>query len=327
MKFTPIEQRSPIMPYTFEPPAGSTRTVLVVGASGRLGRQVVRALKRRGHRVRALSRDPARLAPVAGEIDARYRGDLTQPESLVSGCAGADVVICCAGAPLCPYEEASEPRFADVDLRGAVNLLRIAREAEVSRFVCIAPFAPERFEGTEYGYAREQFVELALESGVPCTVIRPTLMFGLCASIFPLVAGGRRWLLGDADTPVNPIDERDVAELCVGAVTSDATVIEGGGPDTLTPRKMATAMLESLGVDSVPLELPSWGCRTAAAVARPFRPRAAALLELAAAATSGGAIAPELGRRSWSEYLANASGAANARVTPAYGGAVRAPWT
>lgn len=319
MRFTPITQRSPVQPFAYAPPPGSARTVLVAGASGRLGREVARELKRRGHRVRALSRDPARLASLAGEIDSRLRGDLTQPETLVGGCAGADVIISCVGASLQPGDPDPLPRFTDVDLRGTGSLLRVAREAEVSRFVCVAPFAPDRLRETEYGAAREEMVSLVADSGLPYTVVRPTLMFGLCAAVVPLALHGRRWLLGDSHARINPIDERDVAELCVGAVTSEVEDIEAGGPETFTMRELATELMDAIG-SSIPVtNIPPWLCHALAASMRPFKPRAASLLALAEAAASADAVAPPLGHRRFADYLREALGALGTRVAQGSG--------
>ncbi len=314
MRLTPITQRSPIQPFAYAPPPGSSRTVLVAGASGRLGREVARELKRRGHRVRALSRDPARLASLAGEIDSRLRGDLTQPETLVGGCAGADIIISCVGTSLEPGDPDPVPRFTEVDLRGTANLLRIAREAEVSRFVCVAPFAPERLRNTDYGAAREEMVSLVADSGLPYTVVRPTLMFGLCTAVIPLALYGRRWLLGDIDSRINPIDERDVAELCVGAVTSEVEDIEAGGPETFTMREIATRLMDAIGCPMPVTNVPGWLCRALAATVRPFQPRAASLVALAEAAASADAVAPPLGHRRLADYIRESLGALGTRV-------------
>lgn len=303
MGFIPVKQRTPVQPITYAPPPGAARTVLVAGAGGRLGRHVVRELKQRGYRVRAMARDPMHLAGLSGEMDSASRGDVTDPESLVGSCAGADVIISCIGAPLSPHAPEQFPRFIEVDLRGTVNLLRIAREAEIARFVCVAPYEPERLRHTEYGATREEMVAMVEESGLPYTVVRPTLMFGLCAAVLPLVARGRRWLIGDPEARINPIDERDVAELCVGAVMSDVAEIGAGGPETLTLRELTRQLMTALGCSASVTHLPGWLMRSAAHIVRPFRPRSASLLELADAALHGEVVAPVLGRRRWSEYL------------------------
>lgn len=324
MGFIPTKQRTPVQPITYAPPPGASRTVLVAGASGRLGRHVVRELKQRGYRVRAMSRDPLRLAALSGEMDSASRGDVTDPESLVGSCAGADVIISCIGAPLHPTDAEQHPRFAEIDVRGTANLLRIAREAEIARFVCVAPFDPERLHATDYGAAREEMVAMVEDSGLPYTVVRPTMMFGLCTAVLPLVARGRRWLIGDPDARINAIDERDVAELCVGAVMSDVTTIEAGGPDTLTLRQMVRQLMDALACSATVTPVPSWLCRGLAGVIRPFRPHAASLMELADAALNVDVVAPVLGRRRWSEYLPSAGGTSDGQVTAnaARGGAM-----
>jgi len=64
--------------------------VLVTGATGTVGREVVRALLERGHAVRALSRDPA-TAALPAEVEV-VRGDLTDPTSLAPALQGVEAV-------------------------------------------------------------------------------------------------------------------------------------------------------------------------------------------------------------------------------------------
>ncbi len=78
------------MSHTTEPPAGG-RTILVLGSTGLVGREVLAALARRGVRPRVLVRDPARLSEPDG-LDVRV-GDLRDPASLRAAVDGVDVVF------------------------------------------------------------------------------------------------------------------------------------------------------------------------------------------------------------------------------------------
>ena len=87
---------------------------LITGATGFIGRHLVRVLLERGHSVRVLLRNPDRIKGLAGaEI---FKGDVTVPESLVGIEAGIDWVIHCAG--LLGKWGVSEKILYDVNVEG-----------------------------------------------------------------------------------------------------------------------------------------------------------------------------------------------------------------
>jgi uncharacterized protein YbjT (DUF2867 family) len=91
-------------------------TVLVVGATGRVGREVVAALQAKGETPRVLLRDPARRQHVPGEIEVAI-GDLADPTSLDSALEGVSAAFLTLPHDLRPdpsirrhrHEEASGP--------------------------------------------------------------------------------------------------------------------------------------------------------------------------------------------------------------------------
>ena len=102
--------------------------ILVVGATGALGRDVVEAAVRAGHETAALVRDPARAElPEAVEVVA---ADVLDPASLPAAVEGRDAVICALGTP--------SPREASTLLEeGTRNLVLEMHQAGVRRLVCV----------------------------------------------------------------------------------------------------------------------------------------------------------------------------------------------
>ena len=78
----------------------NTRTVLVAGATGMLGRAVATALHRTGTHVISLSRDPARAQGIRDIADTIVLGDATEPGTLRGAFDGVDAVVSCLGAPM-----------------------------------------------------------------------------------------------------------------------------------------------------------------------------------------------------------------------------------
>ena len=71
--------------------------VLVAGATGYLGKAVVRELKARGHFVRALARSPEKLSSLQGSFDEVVTAQVTEPKTLAHVCDGMDVVLSSIG--------------------------------------------------------------------------------------------------------------------------------------------------------------------------------------------------------------------------------------
>src|SRR5262249_10843353 len=102
--------------------------LLIVGATGGLGRATVAEAVRRGHDVSALVRDPA--AADLPEPVLKVHGDVLDPASLVAAGTGRDAVICALGAP--------SPRRPSTLLGdGTGNLVAAMRSAGVRRLVCV----------------------------------------------------------------------------------------------------------------------------------------------------------------------------------------------
>ncbi len=107
--------------------------VLVTGATGKIGRPLVRALSGDGYDVRALVRDPARLN---GDLPAgvvAIRGYITNPESLRAAVDGCSLVFNAMGIPERWVRDHAE--FERVNADGTANLVRAAAAAGVPRVV------------------------------------------------------------------------------------------------------------------------------------------------------------------------------------------------
>src|SRR3712207_105160 len=97
--------------------------VLVAGATGRLGTEVVRELKQRGHRVRALARSLRRLEALRGLADDLWWVAAMGPESLPPALEGVDRVFSCLGASVVPLPQYGRATFTKLDYPANRNLV------------------------------------------------------------------------------------------------------------------------------------------------------------------------------------------------------------
>lgn len=277
---------------TFQP-----ATVAVAGASGHLGVHVVRALKRRGHRVRAITRARARLRAVEHLVDEIAEADLAYPAALTVACTGVDVVLSCAGASLALGGVRDRGSFARVDRDGNLRLLRAAEQTGVPRFVYVSLFGGRELRGTAYAAAHEAVVDALGESTLSSVVVRPTGFFYFFDDLLRTARAGRLVVLGDGSARTNPIHEADVAEACADAVAGGAGERCVGGPDVLTRREIAELAREAVGGAQRVRRVPPWTMTTAAALVRPWQPRLGALLEFGGVVSVTDAVAPIAGTR------------------------------
>lgn len=112
------------------PPGAATpvKRVLVIGATGGTGRQLVAQALERGYEVTALARNPAALAVEHPRLRV-VRGDVLEPASLAAAVAGQDAVLSALG-----HKQFFRP--TRIQSQGTANLLAAMAQHGVRRFVC-----------------------------------------------------------------------------------------------------------------------------------------------------------------------------------------------
>jgi uncharacterized protein YbjT (DUF2867 family) len=266
--------------------------VLVVGASGALGRPVVLALRERGVAVRALCRHPAAaqdLAAIGAEVVA---GDLVEPTTIERALAGCTRVLAAAHGLLGRGRHRSEA----VDDAGHRQLITLARAAAVERFVYTSGYGVSAAHPVDF-FRTKFAIEAALRgSGLDAVVLRPTAFMEQHVHAFNgagLLATGRARLIGAGAKTRNFVAAGDVARFAVRALLEDpppARTIEIGGPDNASNLDVAALYARVAGLPLKTSHLPLALARLMAAVAAPVHPGVARVLRLA---TLGDAEMPE----------------------------------
>src|SRR5918911_5214774 len=108
--------------------------VALTGATGFIGRHLLRELPQRGYRVRVLLRRPAELPP---EASGAVVGDLARPQNMAAALSGVDAVIHSAGIAHA-MSGAPEDDYPVLNTQATIRLARAAEKARAKRFVFLS---------------------------------------------------------------------------------------------------------------------------------------------------------------------------------------------
>jgi uncharacterized protein YbjT (DUF2867 family) len=281
--------------------------VLVAGSTGYLGRFVVRESKRRGHWVRALARNPERLAEpgpflapaVRDQIDDLFVGQVTEPETLAGLCDGIDVVFSSVGLT----RQKDGLTFHDVDYQGNKNILDRALEASVAKVLYVSVYNAQLMEHLAIVKAHEDFVRALRASGLPHTILRPTGYFSDIGEYFQMAKSGRAYLIGDGKKRLNPIHGADLANVCAEALTGSDAEVPAGGPVVYSQNEIAELAFSILGKPPRITHIPAGLASAAIGAMRLLDRHSADLFDFFATAGQYENVAPRFGTHTLDDYF------------------------
>jgi uncharacterized protein YbjT (DUF2867 family) len=259
---------------------------LIVGASGTVGSRVARQLLARGESVRAVSRDPLRLAALKQLGAVPVRGDLRATDWLASALDGVRAVVLSTHG-LVPPTRDNHPGITD-DL-GNRQIIDAAVKAGVEHIVFISATSGARSPALfgQVKYRAEQYLRGA--SGVAHTIIRPTVFIethGLLLMAEPLRAKGSVLLFGRGETRLNWISADDVADYIVNALHASELrncTRSIGGPDTFSRLEVLSIIEHELGRTARRRHVPVPVMRVLRTLTGGFHPGLRYLLDMAVA--------------------------------------------
>lgn len=226
------------------------KLVTVFGGSGFVGRHVVRALAKRGYRIRAAVRRPdlaGHLQPLGrvGQIHA-VQANLRYPDSVEAAVRDADAVVNLVGVLF----ERGAQRFAHVHARGAETVAQAAARLGVP-LVHMSALGADETSPSLYARSKATGERLVLAAKPDATILRPSIIFGPEDSFFNRFAAMARMspilpLVGGGATRFQPVFVGDVALAiaeAMGGKSKPGTIYELGGPEIRTFKELMQYML------------------------------------------------------------------------------------
>ncbi|MBN6110987.1 SDR family oxidoreductase [Xanthomonas bonasiae] len=215
-------------------------TILVTGATGNVGRQVVEHLVKRGADVRALVRDPSKANLPAGvEV---VQGDLLDVDALRGAFSGVSTLFLLNAVVADEYTQ-------------ALIALNVAREAGIERFVYLSVIHSDLYVNVPH-FAGKYGVERMIEQmGLNATILRPAYFIDNDLTIKDVVSGYGVYPMPIGSKGLAMVDTRDIGEVAAiellrreqSAVPLALERINLVGPETLTGTAIAAIWSDALG--------------------------------------------------------------------------------
>ena len=227
---------------------------LVTGATGSLGRRIVRQLRENDRLVRAF----VRLSSSFGELEDRgaqmFIGDLKQERDITKACRGVKYIISSHG---------SGSDAQALDYRANIDLIDNAIANDVEHFTFISVLGADRgYQSTTFK-AKREVEKYLISSGLNYTILRPS---GFANNLIPLAERfrdtGIYFSIGDQNNRSSIVSTDDLAKIAIASCEVEAAknqIFAVGGPDTLKrediPRIFSRLFKREPIVINPPLEL------------------------------------------------------------------------
>ena len=223
------------------------KPILVAGASGALGIEIVKILHARGEKLRVLTSSDEgveMLTPYTPDI---WKGDATKEfDHLKNITRGIDIIISALGNSVSLFTN-NHTSFYETDYLTNKHILEDAEKNSVKRFVYISIKGAEENRDAEVAKGHFLFEKALQASVINRTIIRPV---GFFSGINDLIIMAKRKfipVIGNGEAKTNSIHTCDLAEVVANIMVEGPELMEIGGPEVHTREEMAKMISENFG--------------------------------------------------------------------------------
>jgi uncharacterized protein YbjT (DUF2867 family) len=233
----------------------SEKIVTLIGGSGFIGRHIVRALAKRGYRVRVACRRPdlaGHVQPLGttGQV-MPVQANVRYPASLAAACDGAYAVVNLTGV----LASRGAQSFDAIHVFGAEASAKAAKAVKAQVFIQMSALGADAESASDYARSKAAGEAKAKAAFPGAIVLRPSIVFGPEDNFFNQFAGLSRLapalpLIGGGHTKFTPLFVGDLAEAIARLIdTGEANgkILELGGPEVFSFKQLLEFTLETIG--------------------------------------------------------------------------------
>ena len=235
--------------------------IVITGATGFVGEEIVRQARAAGHPIRAIVREPQRAQWLTERYGVElFHGNVLYAPSIEGAMEGAKCVIHLVGI----IHEQKENTFERAHTRATQYVVDEAKKSKVKRYVHMSALGTRENARSRYHQTKWAAEEYVRKSGLAWTMFRPSFIYGPHDKAINTLAQLVRRLpfvpvLGNGRTKIQPISVENVAKAFVAAVHNDASIgktYDLCGPDAFTWNELYDALQTILGTRKRKLHLP-----------------------------------------------------------------------
>jgi uncharacterized protein YbjT (DUF2867 family) len=194
-------------------------SLLIVGATGTLGRQITRHALDRELKVKCLVRNPQKAGFLKEWGADLIVGSLTKPDTIEKAMEGITQVIDAATT-----RATDALRIKEVDWAGKVSLIKAAEKANVQKFVFFSILNAEKYPNVPLMDIKHCTEKFLAETKLNYTILRPCgFMQGLIGQYaIPILENQTVWLTGEA-SPIAYMNTQDIAKFAIATLALEAS--------------------------------------------------------------------------------------------------------
>lgn len=245
------------------------KTVFVTGASGYLGKSLVRRLSNGGYRVRCLVRDGSKAKDLSLPNVKIYIGDIRNKSTYKDDIESVDTIFHLAAIVGNNDKKLNFSTHVD----GAKNLIDAANKNKVKRIIYVSTISASYPRRSYYAESKLQAEKLFHSSGIPTTIIRPNLIIGKDSpqlnkismlTKLPIIP-----VVGSGDKLIQPIDVEQLTDILIKVLedekTTNHTISVSGSEKVVFNKFLDIISSMYFGKTKFKLHLPIFVCNILAA--------------------------------------------------------------
>jgi nucleoside-diphosphate-sugar epimerase len=247
--------------------------ILITGGTGAIGNGIVSRLSAEGKKIRLLALPNDNKADLLSQKNVEvWKGDISDKNSIQNICKDVTTVLHLAAIIITDNKEL----YNTINIEGTRNIIDEAKKSKINHFIHFSSASVLYSQVTPYSLSKKVSESLVRDSGLPHTIIRPTLVYGRTGGLefdlfldylrkFPVVP-----FIGNGHSIKRPVYSEDIVDGIVKAVrlnSGKGEIYNFSGKDKISMIDFAGLCLKLMGNENKPVIcLPVWFCKVLAFV-------------------------------------------------------------